>query len=99
MTRTKHSGDAISILHKRYVKGDPEREASVEEERLNAKIARMVYDLRTQAGLSQQELADLVGTQQPAISRLEDADYEGHSLSMLNRIAVVLKRKLIVEVK
>jgi transcriptional regulator with XRE-family HTH domain len=81
------------------VKGDPEREASVEEERLNAKIARMVYDLRTEAGLSQQELADLVGTRQPAISRLEDADYEGHSLSMLNRIAVALKRKLVVEVK
>jgi len=99
MPTTKNSSDAVSILHKRYVRGDPDREASLEEERLNAKVARMVYELRTEAGLSQKELADLVGTQQPAISRLEDADYEGHSLSMLNRIAMALKRKLVVEMR
>ena len=30
----------------------------------------------------------------PLRSRLEDADYEGHSLAMLNRIAVALKRRV-----
>ena len=80
MAKWNKPSDAVSILHKRCVNGDPEREASVEEERLNAKIARMIYELRTEAGLSQKEWAELVGTQQPAISRLEDADYEGHSL-------------------
>ena len=42
---------------------------------------------RTEAGLSQKELAEMIGTTQSVISRLEDADYEGHSLSMLSRIA------------
>ena len=42
------------------------------------------------------KLAELVNTTQSVISRLEDADYDGHSLSMLNRIAEALKQKLTV---
>jgi hypothetical protein len=35
-----------------------------------------------------------IGTQQSVISRLEDADYEGHSLSMLQSIAQALNQRL-----
>jgi predicted transcriptional regulator len=35
-------------------------------------------------------LAERIGTKQSVISRLEDADYEGHSLTMLQRIATAL---------
>ena len=66
-----------------YVKNDPEREASVEHERINAEVARLIYTMRTDGGLTQEPLADLVGTTQSVISRLEDSDYDGHSLSML----------------
>jgi len=62
----------------------------IAEERSNAAVARQIYDLRTARGLTQRQLADLVGTKQPVIARLEDADYEGHSLSMLSRIADAL---------
>ncbi len=96
MTRKDRTTDAVRILHGRYVKGDPERKASVESERVNTEVARLIYDLRKEAGLSQQELAELVGTTQSVISRLEDADYDGHSLTMLNRIAEALKQKLTV---
>jgi len=88
--------DAVEILHGRYVKGDPERKAAVEAERANAEIARLIYAMRTEAGLTQGQLAGLVGTTQSVISRLEDSDYEGHSLSMLHRIAEALKKKLTV---
>ena len=54
----------------------------------------MIYEARTQAGLTQEDLARLVGTKQPVIARLEDADYEGHSLSMLQRIAMALHQRL-----
>lgn len=84
------------ILHRRYVKDDPIRESRLEAERVNAQVARMIYDQRTQAGLSQKELAELIGTTQSVISRLEDADYEGHSLPMLSRIASALDQKLTV---
>jgi len=96
MTKKEKTSDAVRLLHNRYVKDDPERKASVEAERVNAQVARMIYDLRDDAGLTQKELAELVGTTQSAISRLEDADYEGHSLSMLNRIARALKQRMTV---
>jgi transcriptional regulator with XRE-family HTH domain len=62
----------------------------IAEERTNVQVARMICDARIEAGLTQKQLAELVGTQQSTIARLEDADYEGHSLSMLRRIAEAL---------
>jgi transcriptional regulator with XRE-family HTH domain len=70
---------------------------SLEVERVNAEVARTIYELRKKAGLTQKELAQMVGTTQSVISRLEDADYEGHSLSMLHRIAMALNRRLSVQ--
>ena len=88
--------NAAEILRRRYVKNDPERKASVEAERVNVEVARLVYDVRAEAGLTQGQLADLVGTTQSVISRLEDSDYDGHSLSMLSRIAEALQKKLTI---
>jgi ribosome-binding protein aMBF1 (putative translation factor) len=88
--------NAVEILRKRYVKNNPERKASVEAERVNAEVARLVYDVRTEAGLTQGQLADLAGTTQSVISRLEDSEYERHSLSMLSRIAEALQKKLTI---
>ena len=92
----KSTRNAVEILRNRYVKNDPERKASVATERMNAEIARLLYTMRTEAGLTQEQLAELVGTTQSVISRLEDSDYEGHSLSMLNRIAEAMHKKLSV---
>ena len=72
----KKTADAVEILHRRYINGDKKREAELEEERLHARVARQIYDLRCGAGLSQKELAEKLGTTQSVISRLEDADYE-----------------------
>jgi DNA-binding XRE family transcriptional regulator len=90
----KPTTDAVEILHRRYYEGRPERLAALEEERANAEIARKIYALRTQAGLTQRQLAKLVGTSASAICRLEDADYEGHSLAMLRRIAAALDKRV-----
>ena len=96
MEQQTKTTDAVEILHRRYIKGDPKREAALQVERVNAEVAAMVHRRRTDAGLTQAELAELVGTTQSVISRLEDADYEGHSLSMLQRIAYALKMRLTV---
>ena len=58
------------------------------------RIAQMIYDARSAAGMTQKELAKAVGTTQIVISQLEDADYVGHSLSMLRRIAKALHRRV-----
>jgi len=53
-------------------------------------IAVQLAALRKEAGLSQKELAQRAGTTQQQISRLESPSYEGHSLSMLRRVAEAL---------
>lgn len=50
-------------------------------------LALLVREMRENASLTQVELAKRVGTTQSAIARLEDAEYRGHSLNMLERIA------------
>jgi ribosome-binding protein aMBF1 (putative translation factor) len=94
MSKPKRTSNAVRILHRRYVGEDLQRKASLEQERVNAEVARTIFEVRQQAGLSQKELAERVQTTQSVISRLEDADYEGHSLSMLNRIATALNQQL-----
>jgi DNA-binding XRE family transcriptional regulator len=90
----KPTTDAVEILHRRYYEGRPKRLAALEEEQANAEIARKIYALRTKAGLTQRQLAKLVGTSASAICRLEDADYHGHSLAMLRRIAAALDKRV-----
>lgn len=53
-------------------------------------VALKIAALRKEAGLSQKELAKRLGTTQQQISRLESPSYEGHSLSMLRRVAGIL---------
>jgi transcriptional regulator with XRE-family HTH domain len=53
-------------------------------------VALQIAALREKAGLSQKELARKLHTSQQQISRLESPDYEGHSLSMLRRVAQIL---------
>lgn len=90
--------DAKSILHRRYVAGKPAMEKLLEEERCNAHVARAIHDLRIKAGLTQRQLADRVGTTASVICRLEDAEYEGHSLTMLQRIAKAFDGRLEVRI-
>jgi transcriptional regulator with XRE-family HTH domain len=62
-------------------------------------VAIQLAQLRRRTGLSQQELAKRVGTSQQQISRLESPSYEGHTLSMLRRVAEVLGARVRVEIK
>jgi DNA-binding XRE family transcriptional regulator len=93
-TKRKPTSDAVEILHRRYYQGKPDRLADLEAARANDHVARKIAALRTEAGLSQRQLAKLIGTTASVICRLEDADYEGHSLAMLNRIAAALNRRV-----
>jgi ribosome-binding protein aMBF1 (putative translation factor) len=94
MTKTN---DAFEIVTRRYIKDDPALQDLLREASLNAKVAQLIYTARKQAGLTQQQLADLIGTKQSVIARLEDADYEGHSLSMLQRIGEALGQRIEIQ--
>lgn len=92
--KRKFRSPALQHTYNRFIAQDPELVEQYEEEVINAEIARKIYDLRTKAGLSQRELAKKVGTAASVICLLEDADYDGHSLSMLKRIAEALNKRV-----
>jgi ribosome-binding protein aMBF1 (putative translation factor) len=83
--------DALKILGKRMAKS-PRRQRMVEAEQVNLQAAHAIREARHKAGLSQAELARKIGTRQSAIARLESAEYTGHTLKLLERIALACKR-------
>ena len=90
------TSDALKIIDS-LTGNNPELDDLVREASLNAVEAQLICEVRASRGLTQEELADRIGTKQSAIARLEDADYDGHSLSMLQKIAGALSQK--VEIK
>lgn len=62
-------------------------------------VAVQLSALRKEFGLSQKELANLVGTSQQQISRIESPSYEGHSLSMLRRVSEVLGATIQIKIQ
>jgi len=57
-------------------------------------VALQIAALRKEAGLSQKELAERLHTSQQQVCRLESPSYEGHSLSVLRRVAHALDAKV-----
>ena len=97
MKRRRTTSDGLAILDRRHFHGRPARLRALADAKLNAHIAQEIYALRTKAGLTQKQLARLVGTTDSVISRLEDADYTGHSLKMLQRISAALNLRLKIQ--
>lgn len=86
--------DAVQVLYRRYYQRRSERVRALAEARATDSVAQKLTSLRLRAGMTQLQLAHLVGTTPSAICRLERADYEGHSLAMLNRIAAALDQRV-----
>ncbi len=76
---------------------DPEFRAHYEEERQALKLAMKIAKLREKKGLSQQQLAELMGTSQQAISRIESGEYEGFTLKTLEKIAEATGTRVKIE--
>jgi ribosome-binding protein aMBF1 (putative translation factor) len=94
MEDKKLSSDAYQWAYDRYIKGDPEMEKYYDELGVKADIARQLYNLRNQAGLSREQLAQLTGIAESVIEDIEEADYEGDFLGMASRIANALHRRV-----
>jgi len=90
---SEKTSDALKILHREFG-GDPDFQRMLDEERFKSIASRAIFDARTAAGITQAELARRIGTKQSVIARLEDADYEGHSIGMLKRIGKALDLQL-----
>ena len=73
---------------------DPEFSEGYAESFLNAHIATQLKVLRQQRGLKQNELAELVGTKQTAISRIENVNYSKWNIATLKKVARALEVRL-----
>jgi transcriptional regulator with XRE-family HTH domain len=93
----KYRPYGLDDLIKEYIGDDPKRLAYYRYISVNIEIAGIIYNLRTEQGLTQKQLAEMIGTTHSVISRLEDADYGGHTIKMLHRIATALGKT--IEVK
>ena len=72
---------------------DPDLARAYEEEQLERELGRQILRLRLARGLTQAQLADALGTKQPAVARLESGSYRP-SLATLVKISQVLDARL-----
>jgi transcriptional regulator with XRE-family HTH domain len=80
----------IDELDARYPPKDPVAyRKAYEEAVLSFDIAEITYTLRTQAGLTQKQLAEQLGTSQPAIARMESGGHKPN-VAMIERLAQAL---------
>ena len=80
MTGKRTATSAVEILHHLYFKNDPEMIQMLEAERIKGNIAQQVYDLREAASLTQEQLAEKVGTTAKVIDDLEMTDYDDNAI-------------------
>lgn len=94
----KRKKDDLDRLTEKILKEDPSFQEKLDKAGQAWGIAFQVYDLRKKAGLTQTELAKLVGTRQSNIARIESADYTGYTLTTLDKITKALKAKLEIKI-
>ena len=88
---------ARELLRRRVYTGREDRILEREQTRREMSLGEKIRRCREEAGFTQQELAEKIGTQPSAISRIEDADYDRHSISMLARVAKALDMLLLID--
>ena len=88
-------GESLTGLKDRLLR-DEEFRAAYEELGPEFEMIASLIELRRQRGLSQEELAQAVGTRQPAIARIESGRYRGMSVATLEKLAKALKARLVI---
>lgn len=94
----KRIKDDLDRTIEEALKRDPSLKERLERAGQAWDIAFQIIALREKAGLTQKQLADLVGTKQSNIARLESADYTGYTLKTLEKVTKALKAKLEVRI-
>lgn len=88
---------AREILRRRIYDGQEERIAEREQTAREMSLGMKIRRIREEAQMTQRELAEKIGTQASAISRIEDADYDSHSIALLARVAEALEMRLLID--
>ncbi|MEI6232877.1 MAG: XRE family transcriptional regulator [Planctomycetota bacterium] len=90
--------DGVKIFYEMFIRGNPESEARVEEDRKKIRLIVQLRDLREKAGLTQSALALKLHTSLAAIQALEDIDSDEHKLEDLQQAVSALGMELQVRI-
>ncbi len=90
----KPTTDGLEILDRVLYEGRPERLAELERARMEDEMGRKILALRSQAGLSQAQLARRMGVGTHFIADLEEAAVETDYLLWLRRVAAALRKRV-----
>ena|SRR3989338_1119375 len=94
----KRKKDDLDKIIAKAVKKNPSLKEGLNRAGKAWEIAFQIINLREKAGLTQKDLAELVGTRQSNIARLESADYSGYTLKTLDKITRALKARLEIKI-
>lgn len=90
--------DDLDRMIEKVLKEKPHLKEGLERADQAWDIAFQIRDLRQKAGLTQKQLAELVGTKQSNIARIENADYTRYTLTTLEKVTKALKAKLEIKI-
>lgn len=94
----KRRKDDLDRFTEKMLKLDPSLKVEFEKADRAWDIAFQIYDLRKKAKLTQKALADLVGTKQSNIARIESADYTGYTFKTLEKVTRALNARLEIKI-
>ncbi len=94
----KRKKDDLDRLTDKLLKQDPSLKEEFNRADCAWDIAFQIYDLRQKAGFTQKQLAELVGTKQSNIARIESADYTGYTFKTLEKVTKALKARLEIRI-
>jgi ribosome-binding protein aMBF1 (putative translation factor) len=94
----KRKKDDLDRLTEKLLKQDPSLKEEFNRADSAWDVAFQIYDLRQKLGLTQKQLAELVGTKQSNIARIESADYTGYTFKTLEKVTKALKARLEIRI-
>lgn len=94
----KRKKDDLDRLTEKLLKQDPSFQEELDRAGRAWDVAFQIYDLRQKLGLTQKQLAEMVGTKQSNIARIESADYTGYTFKTLEKVTKALKARLEIRI-
>ncbi|MBU3978084.1 helix-turn-helix domain-containing protein [Patescibacteria group bacterium] len=94
----KRIKDDLDKTTEKILKEDPSFQEELDRADRAWDVAFQIYDLRQKLGLTQKQLAELVGTKQSNIARIESADYTGYTFKTLEKVTKALKARLEIRI-
>jgi ribosome-binding protein aMBF1 (putative translation factor) len=94
----KRKKDDLDKLEEKLLQKDASLTEEFERADQAWNIALQMHELRKKSGLTQSQLAKLVGTKQSNIARIESADYTGYTMKTLEKVTKALHARLEVRI-